>query len=347
MPTRQKFQNPRRPQRPRNQRWLLAFGLVGLLCFWGMKAQMRPSLDWITVPPHSLATLPTQSLAQSPDPLKLLDLPERYEDKAMRNTLLQVLQRTPGQLKPHLYYLNLKTGAYVNLEADAPVPAASVIKLPVLMDYFRAMGEGKFKATDPLYYDFIHQAGGSGDLQYRPPGFNLPSLQVAKTMIQISDNTATNMLVDNLGGMKELNERFQRMGLAHTSMGNWLPDLGGTNKIATRDMAKLLYNINYSDFLCFPCRQVAMRILEGVHNNRLIPAGLPPEVIVAHKTGDIGTSLGDSALVIPPNNDSYLLSIQVERPYNDGTAKPLIIELSRSVYQHQQLSSSLAAKPGT
>ncbi|MBY0405018.1 MAG: class A beta-lactamase-related serine hydrolase, partial [Cyanobacteria bacterium] len=219
--------------------------------------------------------------------------------------------------------------------ADSPVPAASVIKLPVLMDYLRSLNEGNITLETPLHYDFIHQAGGSGELQYKPPGQMLPSYDIAKSMIQISDNTSTNILIDTLGGMDELNERIHRMGLTQTYIRNWLPDLSGTNVISPRDMSKLLYNIGYTNYFSPAQQKVALGILQGTHNNRLIPAGLPAKTLVFHKTGDIGTALGDSALVHLPHTD-YLLSLQVERPYNDYSAKTLMIDLSKHIYDYLQ-----------
>jgi len=267
------------------------------------------------------------------------------EDRALRGVVEDVLAKAPPNLTPHLYYLDLETGRYLNVGGDTPVPAASVVKLPILLEYFRALSEGKITPTAPLAYDPIHQAGGSGDLQFKSPGVQLQSLDVATMMIQSSDNSATDILIDHLGGMAELNQRFRRMGLTETRLQNWLPDLDGTNTISPRDMAAVLYNIAKTDYLTQALRTEALRILEGTHNRRLIPAGLPEKTVVAHKTGDIGTSLGNAALVTLPNGKQYLLAIQVERPYNDGNAKPLIISLSQAIYQHQQVVR-VAVSPG-
>lgn len=313
----------------------LLIGLVCSLCFWGMNGHASHNPSWLTFPTHLYQYVAVENPALDPDPLSLVVLPEKQPDTALTDQMLPIIQQFGTNLKPHVYYLNLKTGDYVNINADEPVPAASVIKLPLLLEYFRAMGDGKIKPNDPLLYDFIHQAGGSGELQYKPPGQMLSSLDLARIMIQISDNSATNIFIDNLGGMSELNERFHRMGLSQTHLRNWLPDLEGTNTISTRDMSSLLYNVAFTGYLCKECKDEALLILQGTHNKRLIPAGLPPGTPVFHKTGDIGTSLGDSALVTLPDGNAYLLSIQVQRPYNDYSAKELIIALSKTVYEHQ------------
>ncbi len=328
-------------RRRRRQQLFALVALVAVMCFWGMNRPHPPAYTWNPVTPEAVNFFSLGNLAESPDPVALQSLPEQVEDSALKEAVGRYLAQTPAHFKPHVYYLNLKTGAYMSWRGDEPVAAASVIKIPILLDYFRAVGEGKFKPEDPLIYELIHQTGGSGELQYKVPGFDIPSLEVARTMIQISDNSSTNMFIDYLGGTDELNERFRRMGLRDTYLKNWLPDLTGTNKISTRDMATALYNIAYTPYLCGSCQEQALDILKGTRNKRLIPAGLPPGTTVAHKTGDIGESLGDSALVLLPGNDAYLLSIQIERPFNDYGAKTMIIDISKMVYEHHQRNSIL------
>jgi beta-lactamase class A len=318
--------------------------LFGLTWFgvW-VHAQMNQPPAWLGLPTDwQEFSNPTRFSAQLPDNLALQELPESQEDLALKEQLQTVISPLLTKLNPHIYYLDIKTGQYVNINGTHPTPAASVIKLPLFLEYYRARTEGKILASQQFFFDEIHSASGSGDWQYLGAQKMKPGVDVATSMIQNSDNSATNMFIDYLGGMQELNQKFRRMGLQGTYLHNWLPDLAGTNVISQRDMAKILYNIAYTDYLCPNCKQEAIEILKGCHNNRLIPAGLPPELEVAHKTGDIGTSLGDSALVMVPGGESYLLSIQVERPHNDFQAKELIIALSKLIYEHHQMNSTLA-----
>lgn len=151
-------------------------------------------------------------------------------------------------------------------------------------------------------------------------------------MIQSSDNTCTNMLLNRLGGMERLNSMFEAYGLGQTRVNNWLPDLKGTNVISMRDMATVLFNLSESSMLTEPSRREAFEILLGTHNRRLIPALLPPKTPVAHKTGDIGTALGNAGIVFLPNGQKYILAIQVERPFNDYAAKEMIQNISKLIY---------------
>jgi beta-lactamase class A len=262
-------------------------------------------------------------------------LPELAVDATLEAQVRAYANTLPPSLALHFYYLNLGTGATVQLAADTPVAAASVIKLPVLHRYLTALAEGQWTPQTPLTYGVLHQAAGSGGLQYQPPNQVLSSLDVATQMIQTSDNSATNILIDAFGGAQQLQADWQPLGLEATHLRNWLPDLEGTNTLSVREMAAFLYDMQLSPRFPAQVRALATQMLTGVRNRRLIVAGVGPEATVAHKTGDIGTSLGDAALVtLPDGRGQYLLCIQVARPYNHGSAKAAIVELSRLVYAH-------------
>ncbi|MDX2085292.1 MAG: serine hydrolase [Candidatus Melainabacteria bacterium] len=267
---------------------------------------------------------------------RLLPLMPVREDVALKQSLESLFSQYPASFKPHVYFFDPQRDVAVSLGGETPVSAASVIKLPVLYATFRAMENGLIAPESMIPYLEHHRAGGAGGLQYQPAGQAIPALEVARQMIQLSDNTCTNILIDQLGGNDRLNRLFKHMGLEQTRIAEWLPDLPGDNVISMRDMATLLYNVQLGANLSVEARSAMVHILLGTHNRRLIPALLPAETLVAHKTGDIGTSLGNAAIVYLPDGRYYILAIQVERPYNDYTAKPMIQRASRLVFDHMQ-----------
>jgi beta-lactamase class A len=171
-------------------------------------------------------------------------------------------------------------------------------------------------------------------LQYQPSGVALSANDVAGQMIRISDNTCTNMMIDSLGGVDALNRRLAHLGLVETRIRHWLPDLSGTNTISPYEMVTILYNLENRQVVSDDVRQNGIDILKSTHNRRLLVTPLPPEAVVAHKTGDIGTSLGDSGIIYMPDGRKYILSIQVERPYNDYTARDMVQLASRLIYDY-------------
>jgi beta-lactamase class A len=74
--------------------------------------------------------------------------------------------------------------------------------------------------------------------------------------------------------------------------------------------------------------------MQQTHTRTLLPQGIEKGADIAHKTGDIGTVLGDAGMVDMPSGKRYLGAVMVKRPHNDITARTLIQEMSRTVYQH-------------
>lgn len=264
---------------------------------------------------------------------KLLPMITTREDLALKAELQALINSfPPGHFTPFLYYYNPHDGSYVEINGYAPVKAASVIKLPVLYNYLLELDEQVMTMETPLLYLEYHRGGGAGELQYKPAGVLLPAYDVARDMIRISDNTSTNVMIGNLGGSSVVNRTFADLGLRYTRIHNWLPDLEGTNKISAYEMATILHNIDQGMVISQYARHVGLDILQQTRNNRLLPWLLPRDVKVAHKTGDIGTALGDSGIFYLPDGTRYILSIQVERPHNDYTAKEMMQQASLMIY---------------
>ena len=153
-------------------------------------------------------------------------------------------------------------------------------------------------------------------------------------MIQESDNTSTNMIMSKMGGMEDVNAGLREWGISSTYVRTWLPDLGGTNKTTASDMAKILYNLDNPGFLNINSREYIIDYMSHVKNNRLIQAGLGEGALFIHKTGDIGTMLGDAGIVYAPNGKKYIVVILAQRPYNSPQGKDFIVKASEIIYKY-------------
>ena len=232
------------------------------------------------------------------------------------------------RLTPGMFAIDPKTGAYVDFNGSRQFPAASMIKVPVLVALFTAIDRGD---VDPKTIMTIRQdliGGGSGHLQYRPVGTKLPLSTVSELMIIISDNTATNMIIDLVGGKDVVNKKFNSWGLKNTSISNWLPDLTGTNKTSPRDLVYLLARVDHGEILSPASRARMLEIMTHTKTRTLINPVLPPGVKLAHKTGDIGGMVGDTGIVTSINGSKIYMAFQVERPHNDRRANELIRKLA-------------------
>ncbi|MDJ0618206.1 MAG: serine hydrolase [Calothrix sp. MO_192.B10] len=236
-------------------------------------------------------------------------------------------------LTPGIFLVDLDNGSYVDINAAASFPAASTIKIPILVAFFQDVDTGKIRLDESLTLQPEMIAGGSGDMKSKKPGTQFTALEVATKMMIISDNTATNMLIERMGGMEMLNQRFRSWGLRTTAIRNLLPDLEGTNTTSPKELASLMSMVSKGNLVSMRSRDRILDIMRRNTRNHLLPKGLGKGATIAHKTGDIGSTLADAGLVDLPTGKRYLAAVMVQRPHNDPSAETLIQSISRAAYQ--------------
>ncbi|MEH2044297.1 serine hydrolase [Nostoc sp.] len=254
------------------------------------------------------------------------------EITSLKNAV-QNLAATNPNLTPGIFLVDLDTGNYVDINGSTSFPAASTIKVPILIAFFQDVDAGKIRLDEMLTMQQDIVAGGSGNLQYKPPGTQYAALEVVTKMITISDNTATNMLIARLGGMDALNQRFRSWGLTATTIRNQLPDLQGTNTTSPKELGNLMAIVSQGNLVSMPSRDLMLDILRRTQKDTLLPSGLGTGARAYHKTGDISTMLADAGLIVVPTGKRYIASVMVQRPENDPRAEKLISSISRAAYQ--------------
>lgn len=119
--------------------------------------------------------------------------------------------------KVALWAKNLTTGDTIAINADEPVQTASVIKLPIMLEAMYQVKAGKHSLSEKLKLSKDDQVPGSGVLQFMDPGLELTLKDTISLMMILSDNTATNMMIDAFG-IKAVNDRIAAMGLKNTHL---------------------------------------------------------------------------------------------------------------------------------
>ena len=315
-----------RRKMPRPLLWMIWFVVVGLgisviggtllKAFSSSSSQTVDTSALEVEEPTVASTFPVE-LNQEIAPLKaeMQELPNLYPD-----------------LTPKAFYIDVDTGDYVNLEGSDTIASASTIKLPILLAFFDEVDAGRirFEQTVEMLPEQI--ADGSGDMQFAEPGTRFTALEVATQMIVTSDNTATNMMIDLLGGRDVINERFESYGLEKTQLNAALPDVEGTNTTSAKDLVRTMLMIS-GDRLSLKSRDRIFNILNRTHNKDLLASGMvQKEALTYNKTGYIGAMLGDVALVDLANGKRYIVAALVERPRNDNRATELIHRISDMTY---------------
>ncbi len=196
-------------------------------------------------------------------------------------------RKLPG--KTAFYYKNLVSGATFSLNASAPIIAASVIKLPIMAEFFFQAAEGKIDTNTEYAVQVQAKLPSCGALNYLHDGVRVTLMDLCTLMIILSDNTATNLLIRRLG-MDAINQRIRALGLKNTRLNRLLFDAdaqkqGLENRVSAKDMG-LLLSLLYEGKLV--STQASKQMLDTLKNQRLngkMPFflhGIP----IAHKTGE-------------------------------------------------------------
>ena len=271
------------------------------------------------------------------------DITLGQEQTRLQAQIEQLATLTPG-LNQSVFIVDVDTGDYVDIAGGEAMSAASTIKVPILVAFLQAVDAGRIALNQGLVMQEDQMAGGSGTMQNEPVGSRYTALDVAAQMIVTSDNTATNMMIDVLGGANALNQQFQAWGLESTVLRNPLPDLEGTNTTSTKDLALLVTLVDQGGLLSARSRDRLFSIMQRTANRSLLPFGVNDDSILANKTGDIETVLGDVALVDAPNGKRYVIATLVDRPENDGRASELIRRTAETA--HGELSQPISPVGG-
>lgn len=275
---------------------------------------------------------PADSASAAPAATDALQL---NQELAALKTQVQVLATENPSLTAGIFLVDLDTGSYLNFNGDAPFASASTIKVPILVAFFQAVDEGKVQLDQTLTLKPEHIAGGSGEMQDDAPGKKYSALEVAKKMIVVSDNTATNMMIELLGGAEVLNQHFATWGLRATVLRNNLPDLEGTNTTSPKDLINIIAQVDRGNVVSVKSRDRILQIMRQTQNDSLLPKGLGEGSVIAHKTGNINTMLADAGMVDLPNGKRYLVAVMVKHPpETEKPAQSLIRDISRMSYRY-------------
>ncbi len=237
-----------------------------------------------------------------------------------KETLLQEISRLEAEFGGHLGFMarNLNTGESVGYNASERFPTASVIKLPVMATAFHLLDERKIDPGAIISLTKEDKKPGSGILQFLSEGDRISLLDAVKLMIILSDNTATNLVLDRLvpthaERLSIVNDFLAGKGLRNTRILNRLYSLEtkartaeamryGIGVSTPEDMVALLEAI-YSKTLVSPASCDAMLdILKNQFYREMIPRFLPEGeckfLEVANKTGSVNETKVDVALIL-------------------------------------------------
>ncbi len=221
---------------------------------------------------------------------------------------------------------------------DVVSPTASTIKLAILYEFFRQVDEGKVKPDEPRRLDRRSAVGGSGVLfELGTPTLSLADY--AMLMILLSDNTATNVVIDSVG-MDAVNARMRSLGLERTRLRRHMMDAaaarrGDENVSTAAEIARLLEVLYRGEGLTPASRDRALKILKTVTDDKVrmspLLQGLPPGIEAASKPGDLEGVHVDAGIVFAKNRP-YIYAAMTTYLQEDAAGAAAITEASRAAY---------------
>jgi beta-lactamase class A len=287
------------------------------------------------------------------------------EDTVLEAQLQALIQTHHGHVT--LYAHDLNSGKTAAINADTPVPTASVIKLAVLFEALKQIQEGKAHFDDTVRLTKENQVEGSGVLMFFDAPQALTLKDALTMMIIVSDNTATNIAIDALG-LKNIDDRIQWLGFRDT----WLykkvakPPVGpmppdqkqfGLGKTTAREMANLMErfatcNLNAPGGTAKPPEQdeklcaAAMHMLKNQFYRNSIPRYLETidttegESKIANKTGALDEVRNDVGVVFAKNGpvviSEFTYGNQDKSWTPDNDAEVLLAKLAKIIMDHWQ-----------
>ncbi len=259
------------------------------------------------------------------------------ETKSFSGQFGLAAQRIDGD-KPILYH------------ADHLFPTASVIKLVLLAEYFAQVAAGELAPDYQVAIKAEDQVGGSGVLKDLQPDLRLSLQDIATLAITVSDNTAANLLIEQVGGLTRINARLQTLGMLNTTMGrSFIFDATVDNTGTPADFLGLLLKLARQQLINPAVSQQMLALMRRQQYMTYIPRYLPyhpfaveyslPQIItIANKVGMLRGTVNDAA-IITSSSLSYALVIftrdcQDHRPDPDNEGGLLVARLSKRIYDY-------------
>jgi len=216
---------------------------------------------------------------------------------------------------------DLERGHEFYVNGDEVFPIGSSIKIPILIEFFRKVEAGLIDPEEQLVLQEAHLVGGSGVLQELHPGqVTMPLIDYATLMITVSDNVATNILID-LVGMPYVNETLTTLGLNETRLQRKMIDLEASkaeleNVSTPKDMVRLMSLLYEGEHLTPYVRENTLSILKKP-KGAAIRASVPDDIAVADKPGGVEGVSCDIGIVMLPRRPYALAVLAKHTPISD------------------------------
>lgn len=252
----------------------------------------------------------------------------------LEERLSELVRRAPAGAKTAVAAWDSRAGREIGIEASAPFPSASIIKLLILVELFAAIDGGRLDGDESLEAGAAELVGGSGVLHLLRPGHRFSLLELAALMITVSDNSASNLLIDRLG-LPAINRRAEMLGLEATCLQRKFFDLdaraaGRDNFISGRDVTSLLKRLALRGCVSPEADTRMIEILKRQQFTERIARVLPPSWCSASKSGALHDVAHD-ACIVDPDGEPLVICVLTAGWERLEDAETMIRDIAREI----------------
>lgn len=221
----------------------------------------------------------------------------------LKENIEEILKNVPGNIG--LYYKNLNTGGTIEINEEESYLAASIIKLPILIETLNQIKDGVIRDDMMITLMEEDKVPSCGALNYMHNGIEVTIKDLYTLMIVLSDNTATNILINKLG-IENINKTMNSLGLKNTRVNRLLYDemeqkKGKENYFSPKEMGLLLQQIYNGELIHEKISEEIQRIMKLQLMDSKIPYLLPEDTVIAHKTGEATGITHDVGIIYSKN----------------------------------------------
>ncbi|HUY88745.1 MAG TPA: serine hydrolase [Pirellulales bacterium] len=296
--------------------------------------------------------------------LGLLGLPAagvRAADEAspLADRLLPLIKAHRGRVGAAVK--NLKTGESFAYQADEPMPTASLIKFPVLVELYRQVDAGQVDLGKMLVLNESDKAPGSGILTTQfSAGASFPLRDAARLMIAYSDNTATNLVLDQIG-LSATTETMEQLGYPNTRLHHkvYLGDKTsidrersekyGLGSTTAAEMLRLYEALARGELASPESTKAMRRHLRACEERNKFPRFLPYGTVLAFKGGSVDQARTAAGIIESPAGPLALCVLTAENEDRswtpDNAGDRLCAEIAREVFAYFNPGPGESAAP--